>query len=356
MGCPLPKGPRLKLRIGYWATCCLEPSVEAISKEVLGLVKRFDGRFLFSISPHYRFRISRRNRWIGFHSFLDPMVRPLIRILERQVDVSHVYGELSPWVFYKCLKLRPVVLTVASDKGTPVLEFIDRCRAVVLQSENSRRRLSEMGIDPAKLHLIYPGVDIDRYRPAPSPANLKRPRVLFATAPRSTAELEGRGVILLLSAAALVPEIQFRLLFRVWMGGDSAFEEVNQEVHKRGLSNVVLTRSCEQDMSKVYPGYHLTLIPYTRQDGGKECPNSAIEGLACGLPPVVTSVVPFASFVSEHKCGLVCDATPEALAHSVREGLEQHAELSLRARLVAEKLMSSEQTYSSYARIYSAIS
>jgi len=74
----------------------------------------------------------------------------------------------------------------------------------------------DMSIAKEKIHLLYSGVDLNHFKPVNIPPLAKQLKILFATAPRSKAELEARGVILLIDTAKLSPETSFLFLFRKW--------------------------------------------------------------------------------------------------------------------------------------------
>ena len=40
----------------YWNTSCLEPEIEAVSKEIFKISNYFKNSFIFGISDHYTFR------------------------------------------------------------------------------------------------------------------------------------------------------------------------------------------------------------------------------------------------------------------------------------------------------------
>jgi glycosyltransferase involved in cell wall biosynthesis len=341
------------MRIIYWNNSCLQPEIEAVSKEVFQLAHHFPDSFLFGINPHYLFLASRKQRYVGFHPGFDPLLRLLIPLLERQCDLSHVYGELMPWTFYKTLYRKPLVWTIASEKGGLKIDFAERCRKVLVQTDTFQSNLLALGLDQDKVEVVYPGVDLRPFRPCTEArCVLGRPRILFATAPRSAEEMAGRGVNLLLEAAQKSPDIQYRLLYRAWRNGHTSLAATRQKIEAAGLRNVTLTNGIVRDMPTVYHAHHFTVIPYTRADGGKECPTSLIEGLACGLPVLISSVSPFAYFVEAHACGVVFDPTPDDLITAVEIGLRQYAALSARAVDVAQRYFSEDVLLQKMERIY----
>src|SRR6266545_2386259 len=189
------------MRIAYWTTSCMQPEIEAVSKEVSLLAAHFRGSFRFGISPHYVLCASWKNRYVGFHPRFDPLLRIVIPWAEKYCDINHVYGEPTPWTFHKSLRSKPLVLTVASEKGSAEIDFLLRCRKVFVQTNSYYRKLSTLGMEPERMELLYPGVDLKRFRPRADALHRSgRPKILFATAPRTQAEMKSRGVFLLLDA------------------------------------------------------------------------------------------------------------------------------------------------------------
>ena len=341
------------MRVIYWNTSCLQPEIEAISKEVFQLARHFDNSLIFGISRHYGFRCSFSQRYIGFHHHFDPLLRFVIPLLERWCDVNHVYGEPTPWTFYKTLRRKPIVLTIAAEKGAPRQEFLQRCRKIIVQSEGFRRKMHSLGVDQDRVTLLYPGVDLSRFRPGGRVSIIgNHVKVLFASAPRSREEMEQRGVNLLLEAAKDSEDIQYHFLYRKWEGGYTSFDATKNILREHGLTNVILTNTAAPEMWRVFAEHHFTVIPYTKEDGGKECPNSAVEGLACGLPALVSTACPFAQFVDQHECGVTFDPEPASLIRAVEIGMRRYEELSRNAARVAETHFCQARLLERMAEIY----
>jgi len=343
-------------RIIYWNVSCLEPEIEAISKEVFQLARIFRKSIIFSINPNYLFRFSFKKNYIGFHPAFDPLLRLIIPYIERFFDINHIYGESCPWTFYKTLRHKPLVLTIASEKGNLRKDFLERCQKIIVQTEILRKRILALGIDERKVELLYPSVDLSRFKPTGDILDIKyTPRVLFASAPRSEQELDARGVYLLLESAKLNQDIHYHFLYRQWKSGYTSLKATKNYISRLELNNITLTNEVVVDMPGVYNASHFTVIPYTHVNDGKECPNSAVESLCCGRPVLISSACPFSSFVEEHSCGIVFDPTAASLVDAVESGVKQYNMLPKNAFTIAQKYFSQTYYLSRMRQIYQEI-
>lgn len=339
----------------YWATAPLEPGIEAISKEVFDLAGWFGRSRIFSINPHLGFRVMEKGRVLGFNPRLDLLLRPAILALEAFCDVNHIYGEISPWIYSRTLRRRPIVLTIASEKGEPQGEFLSRCRVIAAQTNQMRERLAAYASADTRLELIYPGVDLSTFRPGPGAMSAGRPRVLLATFPRTAGELEGRGINFLIEAAAALPDVEFTFLTRPWRAGETAIAQVRERIASLGLRNVHLLSGVQSDMSIIYAGADFTVIPYATPDGGKECPRSLVESMACGIPVLISAVAPFSRFVGTNGCGTVFTLEDGSFAAALEDAIAHYRLLSERAAACARDWFDQEATRRRYSEIYDAI-
>lgn len=346
------------MRIAYWTTASLEPGIEAISKEVFDLAAHFRDSMVFGVSPHTGFRIGRRPGHLGVSSGLDPILRLVVPMLERMTRINHVYAEMAPWLFYKTLRRRPTVLTIASEKGDVNAEYYDRVDALTVQTEAMYERLSEVERWRRKVSLVYPGVDLTRFKPGDATARGRSaagPRILFATFPRSREEIGPRGVDLLVRAARFIPDVRFDLLTRPWARGDSASAVVRSRIAGEGRGNVRLIERGSVRMDEMYQDYDFTIIPYTRRDGGKECPLSLVEGLACGVPVMISRMAPLAGFVEENRCGVAFDPEPSDLRRAIDYGLLNYGELRAAALSCARQHFDRTTVFERFARLYELV-
>lgn len=343
------------MKVVYWNTSCLEPDIEAVSKEVFGLAARFRPSWIFAINRHLRFAFSWRRRFIGFNPKLHFLARFLIKMFERQFDVSHVYGEPAPWPFSVSVGRRPVVLTIAVESCEPDIAFWKRCDKIIVQTPSYREVVIGNGIAPAKVELLYAPVDLSRFRPRDSRRLSSRPTVLFATAPRTSEELNGRGVPLILEGAGQTPQADWRLLFRRWKTGSTAFGEASRSLRDLNLENVQLEHRNVGDMSAEYLKADFTVVPFTHRDAGKPCPNSMVEGMACGLPVLISEAAPMCDFVRENECGGVFELDGKSIAQTYEWACRNYERLSANCIRIANSQFSSHAHYLAHERIYAQL-
>jgi glycosyltransferase involved in cell wall biosynthesis len=277
----------------------------------------------------------------------------VVPLLERAFDVSHVHGDMTPWLFHRTLGSRPLVHTITQASAHPVREFLARCAAVVTQTPATRDRVLAMGVPPERVHLRLPAVDLARFRPGPP----RRPgagpaRLLFASMPRTREELDGRGVPLLLALAREHPDVRVTLLHRPWVTGHTSLAATRQLADEGGAPNVRLATGLVGAMPSAYRGHDFTVIPFTRADGGKECPDSALESLACGIPVLVSRACPLAALVEREGGGLVFEPRVPALREAVERGLRSWADLSAAARAMAEARLDEPAMLRFHSRLY----
>lgn len=344
------------MRISYWTTACLDARIEAVSKEVRDLSTCFRPSSVLAVSQHFRLPLSWSREGTRVRPGLQPLLRQLMPALELRGDLNHVYAEVVPEGFLGALGRRPTLMTIASEKGEPLPAFLAGCAAIVVQTRAMAQRLVAAGCDAARVRLIYPGVDLSRFRGPPRAAPPPGPvRLLFATFPRHAGELDGRGVELLLEAAARLPQVQFELVSRPWRGGATALDAVKARLARRSAANVELLEGLQQDMSACFARSTFTVIPYTRADGGKECPRSLVESLACGVPVLVSRAAPFSAYVRERGCGVVFDGDVDGLRAAIEAGRADYVRLSARAADCAREDFDLQATLLAYRSLYEQV-
>jgi glycosyltransferase involved in cell wall biosynthesis len=320
--------------------------MEAIAAEVALLRRGFPSSVAWGLS-HRRWALLSWRRGYCLHPRLQLLFRLATRLLEAAFDLHHVFGSLGDWFYLRRPRRRPTVLTVAVH-GRPVerglLEQIDR---FVVENPEGRGELERLGIDRRRIRLIFPPVNLERFAPCPPPAQPFT--VLFASSPEEESWLGARGVPQLVEAAALRPEMRFRLLWRPWGNSEG---RVRRWIAEKGLRNVELLVGCWKDMARQYHTAHVCAAPFTDPERSKSAPNSVVESLACGRPVLVTEHVGLAGLIREGGAGLSCAATGEALAEHLDRLQAGWAQYSQAARRLAERWFGAERFLAAYQRLY----
>jgi len=333
-------------RVAYWASSFV-PEMEAIAGEVACLRRAHPGSVVWGISARESVCLSWR-RGFGCHPRFQLLFRALSWAAQRAFDINHVFGSLGDWFHLASVQKRPIVLTMALSAPACDSRLLAKVDRYVVEWPAALSELQQKGIDPARTRLIYPPVDLQKF----SPVSIRnRPfTVLFASSPERDDWLEARGVDLLVDAAALRPEMRFRLVWRPW--GDS-ITRVRRWINDRQLSNVELVVGRFVNMAEHYQQAHVTVAPFTLPARCKPVPNSLLESLACGRPVVATSAVGLSAVLNESNVGVTCMETAADLAAALDVVQARWSELSTRARRFAEQSFGVERFVQAYRDLYS---
>ena len=100
-------GRRMPTGVTYW-TGTWDPQQEAISKEIQALRLMGAGRApVYSVSSGQTTAVTFGDRVLRLSARHWPVLRLLAPILERQGDVTHVFGALDSWHLLRSVGRRP---------------------------------------------------------------------------------------------------------------------------------------------------------------------------------------------------------------------------------------------------------
>jgi glycosyltransferase involved in cell wall biosynthesis len=255
---------------------------------------------------------------------------------------------MNAWHLLRAVGRRPVVFTAAIPGPALDHAMYGKVSVFVAETESLASALRNAGVPGERLRVVHPGIDLRRFTPLASASG--RFRVLFASTPASAADFEARGIPLMIEAARLCPEIDLYLPWRQWGNHGDA---------KRALAalnpppNVLVEHRDIPDMSEVLQQSHATI--WVAEPGhGKSCPNSVIEGLACGLPAVVSPSCGIADLITRRGAGIAPDREPQAIAAALRTFAQNAAAWRERARDTAVRFFSLEAFCGAYRELYAA--
>ena len=334
-------------RVTYW-TGIWDPAREAISKEVQTLRRAVQPSApVVSLSAGQKSSVSLRDRVIQLAGARWMTFRAAAALIEPLGNVTHAFGAMNSWHLLRALGRRPVIFTAVI--AGPALEraLYEKVAVFAAESESLADDLRRAGIDPDRIRVIYPGVNLAEYRPVPR-ATRDRFQILFASAPSDPGEFEPRGIPLLVELARLCPEIDVTLRWRPW--GDQhaaqrAFANLNPP------PNIRMDARRVDDMASVY--HEADAVACLYEPGfGKSCPNSIIEALACGVPALVSTTCGIGGLVSREGAGIATTRNPADVAEAARTLRREHTRFAAAARHVAERYFDVTQFVDAYARLY----
>ena len=334
-------------RVTYW-TGTWEPTREAISKEVQTLRRAIQPTApVISFSAGQRSSISLRDRVVRLSGARWVTFRATAALIERLGDVTHAFGAVNEWHFLRALGRRPTIFTVALPGPALDPALYGKVTVFVAESECLADDLRRAGIGSERIRVIYPGVNLDEYRPA-TRAPRDRFRVLFASSPSDANEFEARGIPLLVELARLCPEIDVTLLWRAW-GNHEAAQRAFANLHPP--ENIDIDTRRGREMAAVYQDADAIACLY-EPGFGKSCPNSIVEGLACGVPALVSGTCGIAGLIAKHGAGVATTRNPADVAEAARTLRREHARFSAGARRLAERHFDIRQFVDAYAQLY----
>jgi len=271
-----------------------------------------------------------------------------VKLFERQFDIIFLTGGINSGFLAhvnlsKCILILNSMPFSASDEEAKVFmgRFAPRLRGIIAQSQRIKDKLVNLGVERQKVHVVYPWIDLHRFRYSEPPSS-EEFRIVFASAPNLEDSqgniFEAKGISLLLEAFKEFARLRKASLYLLWRGYYN--RALVEQIKGLDLESQVKVINEVADMPKLYVQSHITVIPFLNAQWSPEIPLSAVESLACGRPVVTTNVVELAEVVQKYKCGCVVDPIKEKLVAGLVECQTNYGVYQKNCRHVAEKLFS----------------
>jgi glycosyltransferase involved in cell wall biosynthesis len=334
--------------VTYWVFNYV-PKWEAASMEIRLLAESFRDRFGASIISFDQHRngmdLQTQDRHLPLP--LGIISLPLLMWSTRDVGINHIFASAGETRLTRLLAARGnTILTIAKDN--PWLDRIEKNAAalrslqcVVVESERHRDLMMQLGLPAERVKLIYPGVECAPVRAPNDPFT-----ILFATSPLQKYGLLSRGVHLMIAAAARLPEIRFRFVWRKNAGSIRAL------VHESGAKNIEILSGFIEDMSAQYDAAHATILPALSETSLKPCPHSGLLSLAHGKPLLISRPTSLAGVVERERCGVVFEPTISGLCNAVRVLQASYSDFQRNAQPTVQAHFSKAAFIERYADLY----
>jgi len=260
-------------------------------------------------------------------SFINGLILyTIVKVYEKNFDTIIIPGGIeSEFLRYlkpgKCIPIITSIPFVNDDIRNKIREYAPQLKKIIVQSKKTKAQLIDMGVEPDKIILMYPLLDLSKFKYS-EPPSLSEFRILFASSPNLEVPGEDnfrdKGVPLLLTAFKEFLESEKNAkLYIVWRGKYN--ERLVEEINKLNLERYVNVINGVVDMPQMYANVHIAVTPFLNLWRSPEIPMSALESLACGRPVVTTDVGEIADIVRKYKCGCVSKTIKDDFLSALKE-------------------------------------
>lgn len=279
-----------------------------------------------------------------FLSFINGAILYVtIKLYERKFDAIIIPGGIeSEFLRYlnpeKCIPIITSIPFINDNVRRKTRTLAPKLRGIIVQSKRTKNQLIDMGVDPDKIILMYPLIDLSKFRYS-DPPPLDEFRILFASSPNLEVPGEDnfrdKGLPLLLEAFKEFARNNNTKLYIVWRGKYN--EQLYKKISELNLEKDVKIINGVVNMPGMYAKTHVTVIPFINLWRSPEIPMSAVESLACGRPVVSTDVSEIADIIKEYDCGCVAKPTKEDFSSAMKECKKKYRGYQKNCKEVTEK-------------------
>lgn len=192
------------------------------------------------------------------------------------------------------------------------MKYVWGIDCIISISNSIKFRLQSGGIPETLIRTIYEGIDLSLYPASPGPGNRApdEPAVIGTVSHLS----HEKGMIYLIEAAALIPDVQRRMRFVV-VGDGACRSELQELVRKKGLEPCFQFLGFRSDSHLLMKSFDIFVLPSVSEG----LSSSIIEAMASSLPVIGSRVGGIPELVLHGKTGLLVNpADPQELAHAIQ--------------------------------------
>lgn len=325
---------------------------------------------IFMLEPHIR------QEPIYTATHLDWIQRTkLLKLLtlSRKFDVLHFMltpNTLNSLAFRTATMLSKAktIQTVAtlredlfSDNEIKRSLFADK---IITYSDYAKNKLEKMGF--SNVDRIYPGIDLEKYSPAPkNQETLSRFRLsasdFIIMYPGEYVRLGATDHIVefLPELFSKIPTAKFVFGCRIKNEADrKKKEEITEKFKEKGILHKIVFTDTFADMPRLYNISDVVVFPVMDMKGKFDVPLAVIEAFACEKPVIISDIPVLQEFANDQNSIIIKTGDKGSLLSSIEklhadENLRR--ELGKKARQYAEKDFDITQVVSQYEKTYNQL-
>jgi len=252
---------------------------------------------------------------------------------------------------------------IYSSRQLKKMLFADR---LVVYTDHTKEKLQKLGFD--NVTRIYPGIDLDRYRP-------QEKNEAILTELGLTIEdfvVIYPGEYTRLGATDMITEAFFhffdthrdtslRFVFACRVKNEDD-KKKKESIHKKfaeaGLLDFIAFSDTITDMPRLYNMSDIVIFPVENLKGKFDVPLVIVEAYACGKPVILSDLPQFSEFANENICVTIPKDSGEKLIETLSD-LQQNSikrkEIGKHARQFVETSFDLKNTALQYEEIYTSL-
>jgi teichuronic acid biosynthesis glycosyltransferase TuaC len=250
------------------------------------------------------------------------------------VDVHYAYPDGKAGQLLARKLGKPYVVTVRGSDinvlaGFPrrkriIQDVLQRANAVITVSHSLKKKAVELGVDPARLHVIANGIDRELFFPRDRSASRRRlglpsntPIVLFV------GRLDPvKGLDLLVDAVQILKDGLGADLRCYLVGSGPGQTALSRKIAELRLENHVILAGPVSPLQ--LPDWYSASDLFCLLSLQEGCPNVILESLACGIPVVATNVGGIPELIQDGLNGyLVSERRADIVAETIHAAISR---------------------------------
>lgn len=199
------------------------------------------------------------------------------------------------------------------ERAKQITAMASHAKGILSVSQDLANKMVDMGINKDKIHVIYNGVNLEKF--IPKPADSESPYIVFIGNLK-----HDKGVVELLNAFIKIHK-QFPDLHLRYIGSGNMTAKLQETINKHQLHEKVKLEGIKahDELPDIIAQATLLALPSYNEG----VPNVVLESMACATPVVVTRVGGIPEVVTKETGIIATEITSDAIACCLQEALEK---------------------------------